>query len=186
MQVNIKIVFSILLSTIVISYRSYKNANNNLAVIIPDSLMNIVRIDSSNEGHIYKNLGTNDQIRECDLSFQELYNIENDIYKFMDKDSLLRKSWIFDKFNQAKRQYIYLVGNSDSCLYILYTFYSPDDLRSVSYFKLNPQIWNKYFLKFISNNRISQFEVRYSLINKGIITYFDLQNIITTPERERR
>lgn len=144
---------------------------------VEDSLIHIIKLDSNNIDHVNRYFGQKVGLEECKLNKVELMEVENKIYISLFNDSVSKESWLLKNFYKTHRQYIFLKDGQNKFIYILYTFYSSNDEKSVLYFKLNPNIWQNYFFKFMGTPRIFQSEVTYSLAKGNKIQYLDLKSI---------
>ncbi len=148
---------------------------------IPDSLMYFVKIDSNNNEHINAHFGGSISASECNLDKPTLQKIEKDIQNFLLADSAMKERWKPEFFYLAKRQYLFISMNTDSCLYVLYTYYPQSDSQLVKYYKMNMKLLERHLGIYYGSPNFFQLEVTYSFL-KNKIQYFDRINWLTSPD----
>lgn len=149
---------------------------------VSDSLMYFVKIDSNNIEHINSHFGSSISAFECNLDKPALQKIENDIQSFLSADAIMKKRWKPEYFYSAKRQYMCISMNTDSCLYVLYTYYPQSNSQLVKYYKMNKQLLERHLGIFYGSPNFFQLEVTYSFLKSNKIRYFDRINWLTSPD----
>jgi len=179
MALYIIVVFQIFITSCKID----KSLNSHPLIVIPDSLMHIVHIDSINKDHLQRYFAVGEIISECNLNKKQLLEIEEYVYRFLISDTSLKNSVICQKFMETHRQYIILGNPTDQIVYIYYTHYFSE--QSKRYFQRNKHVWNSFFGFYLKED-IFQMWISYSVKDKNIRQFNTMGNIFATPDEYRR
>lgn len=74
--------------------------------------------------------------------------------------------------------------NTDSCLYVLYTYYPQSDSQLVKYYKMNMKLLERHLGIYYGLPNFFQSEVTYFFL-KNKIQYFDRINWLTSPTEKQ-
>ena len=148
--------------------RTNKNLGKSKKIDISDSLMHIIKLDSSNIKILREITRNKYAISEYKSDKKELIDIENRMYNFVKNDTLLKKTYLFHNYSEMHRQYFIISDSSNKYLYVRYTYLA--NTNNI-YYKNNSWNWNNNFSIILSEG-VFYFFGFYSLGTKKEISFF--------------
>jgi hypothetical protein len=179
MSIKNQILIVVLICLHSISCKPRKTIVKNNFLNISDSLIHVLKLDSSNLSFKYYLSGYT--INNDSINYSLIQEIEYNVYQHIRKLKSKKKYSIYKKFKQMDRVYFFYSKN-DTDYAIIKHYYFPD-FKTKQKFRLflkNPY-WGSY-----SSGLFSQNEIIYDISNKSVVSNTILFDISRFKENEKQ